>query len=266
MIEGLTPREQEILELLATGKANKQIAHDLDMHEDTVKHHVSEILRKLDVPEPYRRGRLVRGTRESGMIDLPRRWGIEADDSRVLGSATSAWFGRLEATMNSQRSPVRSGLLAVGIAVGLLTVIGAACGGSAERASTTSTAEATSHTSVSSAVSGDHGEVYRSAVSEVQQFLDDWKTTGQTAAWQRYMAGSQPPSGAGQIELVKGSVQSYTAVGWQSANHFTLRVDMELHFASSDGGAFGEGTNTRFITFTRPNPSTVYRMSWATSP
>jgi DNA-binding NarL/FixJ family response regulator len=50
MIEGLTPREQEVLELLVTGKANKQIAHELGMHQDTVKHHVSEILRKLDVP------------------------------------------------------------------------------------------------------------------------------------------------------------------------------------------------------------------------
>jgi DNA-binding NarL/FixJ family response regulator len=50
MMEGLTPREQEVLELLVTGKANKQIAHELGMHQDTVKHHVSEILRKLDVP------------------------------------------------------------------------------------------------------------------------------------------------------------------------------------------------------------------------
>ena len=50
MLEGLTPREREILEALATGKANKEIANDFGIHEDTVKHHVSDILRKLDVP------------------------------------------------------------------------------------------------------------------------------------------------------------------------------------------------------------------------
>ncbi len=49
MLEQLTPREVEVLKLVATGKANKEIAHALGMHEDTVKHHVSEILRKLNV-------------------------------------------------------------------------------------------------------------------------------------------------------------------------------------------------------------------------
>ncbi|HKS92726.1 MAG TPA: LuxR C-terminal-related transcriptional regulator [Tepidiformaceae bacterium] len=50
MLEGLTPREWQILELVAESKANKETARDLCVREDTVKHHVSEILRKLDVP------------------------------------------------------------------------------------------------------------------------------------------------------------------------------------------------------------------------
>lgn len=47
--EALTDRETEVLELLAHGKANKQIASALYVEEKTVKAHVSRILRKLGV-------------------------------------------------------------------------------------------------------------------------------------------------------------------------------------------------------------------------
>jgi DNA-binding NarL/FixJ family response regulator len=45
----LTPQQQRVLQMLRQGKLNKQIAHDLDVGETTVKAHVSEILRKLHV-------------------------------------------------------------------------------------------------------------------------------------------------------------------------------------------------------------------------
>lgn len=45
----ITPREREILVLIAGGKANKEIAAALAISEDTVKRHVSHILEKLDV-------------------------------------------------------------------------------------------------------------------------------------------------------------------------------------------------------------------------
>jgi len=45
----VTAREREILALIATGRANKEIASALDISEDTVKRHVSHILEKLDV-------------------------------------------------------------------------------------------------------------------------------------------------------------------------------------------------------------------------
>lgn len=48
-IFGLTPRELEVLEYLATGKTNKEIAADLFISERTVDRHVSNILAKLDV-------------------------------------------------------------------------------------------------------------------------------------------------------------------------------------------------------------------------
>jgi NarL family two-component system response regulator LiaR len=47
--EALTERETEVLQLVARGKANKQIAHELFVGEKTVKAHVSSILAKLGV-------------------------------------------------------------------------------------------------------------------------------------------------------------------------------------------------------------------------
>ena len=48
--EALTERETEVLRLLAQGRSNKEIAHDLSIGEKTVKTHVSNILSKLSVP------------------------------------------------------------------------------------------------------------------------------------------------------------------------------------------------------------------------
>lgn len=49
-IEGLTPRELQVLRLLATGQTNKAIAAELVVSERTVDRHVSNILAKLGVP------------------------------------------------------------------------------------------------------------------------------------------------------------------------------------------------------------------------
>jgi DNA-binding NarL/FixJ family response regulator len=47
--DALTGRENDVLKLLAQGKANKEIARDLIIGEKTVKTHVSNILLKLGV-------------------------------------------------------------------------------------------------------------------------------------------------------------------------------------------------------------------------
>lgn len=48
-IHSLSPREREILRLIARGDSNKHIARALDIAETTVKIHVQHILRKLDL-------------------------------------------------------------------------------------------------------------------------------------------------------------------------------------------------------------------------
>lgn len=47
----ITPREREILALIARGRANKEIGSALDIAEDTVKRHISNIFLKLEVSD-----------------------------------------------------------------------------------------------------------------------------------------------------------------------------------------------------------------------
>lgn len=50
-IECLTNRELEVLKLLSVGMFNKEIAEDLSISERTVKNHVSNIFKKLEVTD-----------------------------------------------------------------------------------------------------------------------------------------------------------------------------------------------------------------------
>jgi two-component system, NarL family, response regulator DegU len=45
----LSPRQNEILMLVAQGHANKMIAYQLGMSEKTVKNHLTIVFRKLNV-------------------------------------------------------------------------------------------------------------------------------------------------------------------------------------------------------------------------
>ena len=49
LLEPLTPREQEVLQMLSSGLANKEIAAKLQISDHTVKFHVASILGKLGV-------------------------------------------------------------------------------------------------------------------------------------------------------------------------------------------------------------------------
>jgi two-component system, NarL family, nitrate/nitrite response regulator NarL len=46
---GLTPRERQIIELVATGESNRGLAHLLAVSEDTIKHHLTNIFDKIGV-------------------------------------------------------------------------------------------------------------------------------------------------------------------------------------------------------------------------
>lgn len=63
-VESLTPRENEVLVLVAAGMLNKQIAYDLGMSENTVKTHRARIMRKMKVESL---AELVRLTEKAGI-------------------------------------------------------------------------------------------------------------------------------------------------------------------------------------------------------
>lgn len=48
-VRSLTPAQMRVLTLVKRGKLNKQIAHELNVGESTIKAHISEIMRKLGV-------------------------------------------------------------------------------------------------------------------------------------------------------------------------------------------------------------------------
>ncbi|HXU24464.1 MAG TPA: hypothetical protein VN697_10585 [Tepidiformaceae bacterium] len=43
-------------------------------------------------------------------------------------------------------------------------------------------------------------------------------------------------------------------------------VTLDMHFPGGDRPGYGEGPNTRFMTFTRSPSGHPFLMSWATSP
>jgi two-component system, NarL family, nitrate/nitrite response regulator NarL len=45
----LTPREEQILSILVEGRSNKEIGNKLELSEKTIKHHLTNILQKLQV-------------------------------------------------------------------------------------------------------------------------------------------------------------------------------------------------------------------------
>ena len=63
----LTPRETQILTLMARGYLNKQIAAELCLSEQTIKNHVTSILRKLDANA---RTQAVVNAIKRGLIDV----------------------------------------------------------------------------------------------------------------------------------------------------------------------------------------------------
>jgi DNA-binding CsgD family transcriptional regulator len=62
---GVSERELEVLQLLAAGRSNKEIARQLDVSPNTIKTHVAKLLEKL---EARRRTEAISRARALGMI------------------------------------------------------------------------------------------------------------------------------------------------------------------------------------------------------
>src|SRR5690349_16037195 len=62
---GISEREFEVLELLAAGRSNKQIARQLEISPNTVKTHVARLFEKL---EARRRTEAIGRARELGLV------------------------------------------------------------------------------------------------------------------------------------------------------------------------------------------------------
>lgn len=64
LVAGLTPREKEVLQLVAAGMSNKHVAIELDLQEKTVKHHMTQIMTKLGVANRTEAAMVLRDARE----------------------------------------------------------------------------------------------------------------------------------------------------------------------------------------------------------
>ncbi len=80
----LSAREIEVLEYIARGNSNKEIARALKISDQTVKNHITSILRKLSAND-----------RTQAVVNALRQGWIRLPDSSVAGAASANGVGRL---------------------------------------------------------------------------------------------------------------------------------------------------------------------------
>ena len=104
------------------------------------------------------------------------------------------------------------------------------------------------------------------ALQRLQAYLDVWRANGSLASGAMLVPAERP-----KVDMPAGALSAavagyYRVYCFTSADDFILLVALDLHFPNGDGGAYGEGINGRFVTFSRANPSDPFLMSLATSP
>ena len=110
LVPKLTRRELEILELVSGGRSNRQVAEILWVADQTVKFHLANIYRKLNVRN---RSEAARWARESGLLDVVVEpdAGIAAADGHGKGngnSGVSRALRPLRSPLPRSRSPKES--------------------------------------------------------------------------------------------------------------------------------------------------------------
>ena len=73
-LEALTPREREVFALIVTGMLNKEVGEQMGISEKTVKHHMTNIMGKLDARNRVEAALMVRRHRSRGQRSTSRRW------------------------------------------------------------------------------------------------------------------------------------------------------------------------------------------------
>jgi len=109
----LTPREQEVLDLIRAGRTNSQIAEALGISVETVKQHVSAVLAKLGVEtrEEAAAWREEERPRRSFWRLLGAAAGLAIVASAVAGLALLAWGVSQAGTSNDTRALSVAGIL-----------------------------------------------------------------------------------------------------------------------------------------------------------
>jgi DNA-binding NarL/FixJ family response regulator len=110
----LTPREIEILDCVARGYSNKEIAQALNISDQTVKNHITSILRKLAVNDrtqaviyALRHGWIKLEDTEDGLPGPAPSFGRERGTTLAPAELPLQFLG---AQMNHRRAPMRAGV------------------------------------------------------------------------------------------------------------------------------------------------------------
>jgi hypothetical protein len=69
----------------------------------------------------------------------------------------------------------------------------------------------------------------------------------------------------GRPAALRARLVHYQVDSWRSPDDFTLLVTLDLHFPPQTALAWNEGSNGRFVHFSRGPHSQTYQLEWATS-